>query len=82
VSIRHMDQASCRELLDQISDLIDGELEATLCAKLEVHLAECPDCRVMVDTMRKTIALYHSQAPAELPADVQERLYRVLELEE
>jgi anti-sigma factor RsiW len=80
VSTEHK-HAFCDELLGQLSDYIDGELEATLCAELEAHLAECPDCRVMVDTVRKTITLYRAQIPAELPADVEDRLYRVLKLE-
>jgi anti-sigma factor RsiW len=76
------DHTGCRELLGQLSDYIDGELEAALCAKLEAHLADCPNCRVMVDTLRRTIILYHAQAPAELPSDIQDRLYKVLKLEE
>jgi hypothetical protein len=36
----------------------------------------------MVDTVRKTITLYHSQASTELPQGVKDRLYKVLELEE
>lgn len=75
------ERGRCHELLGQLSDYIDGELEATLCAELETHLAECPNCRVMVDTVRKTITLYQSQAPTELPVEVQERLYKVLELD-
>jgi anti-sigma factor RsiW len=67
--------------LGQLSDYIDGELEAALCAELEAHLAECPNCRVMVDTVRKTITLYRSQAPTDLPVEVQERLFKVLELD-
>jgi anti-sigma factor (TIGR02949 family) len=74
-------QPACRELLGHLSDYIDGELESAICAQLEAHLAECPDCRVMVDTVRKTIILYRSQVADELPSDVRERLYRVLELE-
>jgi anti-sigma factor RsiW len=81
VAISHQD-AVCRELLGQLSDYVDGELEAALCAELEAHLAECPDCRVMVDTVRRTITLYHTQGPAELPPGVKDRLFRVLELEE
>jgi anti-sigma factor RsiW len=68
--------------LGELSGYVDGELEAALCAELEAHLAECPDCRVMVDTLRKTIVLYRSQSRADLPADVQARLYKVLELDE
>ena len=75
------EHSDCRELLGQLSDYVDGDLEAALCAELETHLAGCPNCRVMVDTLRKTITLYHVQAPTELPADVEDRLYKVLKLE-
>ena len=76
------DHSICYELLEQFSDYIDGELEPALCQELEAHLAGCPDCRIMVDTVRKTITLYHAQASAELPPDVEQRLYKVLKLDE
>lgn len=76
------ERPTCQELLGELSDYVDGELEAALCAELEAHLAGCPDCRVMVDTLRKTIVLYRRQARADLPSDVQARLYKVLKLEE
>ena len=75
------ERPTCHDLLSHLSEYIDGELEAAICAELEAHLAECPDCRVMVDTVRKTIILYRSQAATELPSDVKDRLYRVLRLE-
>lgn len=71
----------CNEFVRQLSDYIDGDLDASLCAELEVHLAECRDCRVLVDTVRKTIMLYRGEAPAALPLDVQQRLLRVLGLD-
>jgi anti-sigma factor RsiW len=78
----HSSGGPCRGLLGQLSDYIDGEMEAALCAELEAHLADCPDCRVMVDTVRKTVTLYNAQATTELPFDVQNRLYKVLKLED
>ena len=75
------DHSACQEILDHVSDYLDGELEAALCAELEAHLAGCHNCRVLVDTVRKTITLYHAQSPAELPSDVEGRLYRVLKIE-
>lgn len=75
------DHNTCQEILDHISDYVDGELEAALCAELEAHLANCHDCRVLVDTIRKTITLYHAQAGSELPSGVEDRLYRVLRID-
>lgn len=71
----------CQEMLAALSDYIDGELEARLCAEIEAHMRECPDCQVMLDTLRKTIVLYRTHSRAEMPADVQTRLHAVLELE-
>jgi anti-sigma factor RsiW len=69
-------------MLGQFSDYIDGDLEAALCAEIEAHLDECRNCQVMIDTMRKTITLYHTQSAAELPSDIEMRLYKVLNLED
>lgn len=70
----------CRDLLRLLSDYVDGELDEALCAAIEQHMAACGNCRVVVDTLRKTVMLYHalSQEPTPLPQDMQERLVRVL----
>jgi predicted anti-sigma-YlaC factor YlaD len=78
------DEARCRELLGQLNEYVDGELAAELCHDLEQHMADCPDCRVVFDTLTKTIALYHTldNTTAELPPDVEARLLRRLNLSE
>ncbi len=54
----HSDVHNCKNLLASISEFVDGDLPADLCAELEKHLAECENCRIVVNTMRKTIELY------------------------
>jgi anti-sigma factor RsiW len=76
-----MDKHECQHLLGQLSDYVDGELEQTMCEEIEHHLADCQNCRVVVDTLSKTVALYQTQGQDPLPGDVQERLYKVLNLE-
>jgi predicted anti-sigma-YlaC factor YlaD len=73
---------SCREILAPLSEYISGEAAESLCAEIEAHLSECENCRVVVDTVRKTILLYQSTAAAELPTDVRRRLYQVLDLDD
>lgn len=74
---------SCRHLLDTLSDYLDGELSAELCRELERHLSDCENCRVVVDTLRKTIELYRETvAEPQLPPDVRLRLFHRLDLEE
>jgi predicted anti-sigma-YlaC factor YlaD len=71
---------NCRDLLEPLSDYISGEAAESLCAEIEAHMAECEDCRVMVDTLRKTILLDRADKPDELPGDVRRRLYHRLDL--
>jgi predicted anti-sigma-YlaC factor YlaD len=71
----------CKEMLAALSDFIDGDLEDRLCAEIEAHMRNCPDCEAMVDTLRKTVLLYRTYGQEEVPADVQSRLYAVLDLE-
>lgn len=71
----------CREMLGALSDYIDGEIEERLCAEIEAHMQNCPDCQVMVDTLRKTVVLYRTHGQAQMPDDVRSRLYAVLELD-
>ncbi len=77
---QHKEQV-CRELKDKLSAYLDGELESALCAEIEQHLSGCDDCRVVVDTLNKTITLYRNYGQASVPPDTHERLTRVLNLE-
>jgi len=78
----HDHTPECQALLMQLGDYIDGELEAKLCAQLEQHLATCENCRIMVDTTRKTVLLYRRQSqqqPVYLSPEVSNRLWQALE---
>ena len=74
---------NCKNLLAAISDFVDGDLPADLCFELNKHLAECENCRIVVNTMRKTIELYQECEKEKcLPEDTRERLYKRLQLED
>jgi anti-sigma factor RsiW len=74
---------NCRQLLGTLSEYVDGELSEELCSVLEHHLEDCVDCRIVVDTLRKTVYLYHKTAQAEeLPSDTRKRLFKTLNIEE
>jgi anti-sigma factor RsiW len=75
------EHTECRHLLSSLSAYIDGDLEAALCAEIEAHMADCENCRIVVNTLSKTVELYTSSAPAEaLPPAVRDRLYAKLDL--
>jgi anti-sigma factor RsiW len=76
-------QHNCRDLLESLSDYVDGELSENLCAELERHLHDCDNCRIVVDTLQKTIDLYHAErVPEPLPLDVRDRLFHRLDLDD
>ncbi len=72
----------CRTILDNLSLYLDGEASEALCAEIERHLAGCTDCRVVVDTLNRTISLYHALPKDELPDSLRKRLYKTLDLEQ
>lgn len=78
----HPGNKQCRDLLDQLSEFVDGTLDKKLCDEIEAHLESCPNCTIVVDSLRKTIHLYQVTAQSEqMPEGVRERLYKHLHLE-
>ena len=71
----------CLHLLGDLSDYLDDEASSEICAEIEDHMASCEDCRVVVDTLGKTVILYQTLHQPELPEGVWHRLYKALELE-
>ncbi len=78
------EHVECQSLLGSLSEYIDGEACDEVCAEIERHLKNCENCRVVVDTLRKTVSLYQVSAddsPA-VPQDVRQRLYHCLNLDD
>jgi anti-sigma factor RsiW len=71
----------CKEVLDKLSEYVDDEARDELCRAIEEHLALCRGCRIEVDTIRKTILLYHDDGPAEMPVRVSAALESALDRE-
>jgi hypothetical protein len=78
-----MDHGTCHHLLDSLSGYVDHDLSQELCSEIERHLADCVNCRIVIDTLRKTIDLYHETIPDPLlPNDIRQRLFARLELDD
>jgi predicted anti-sigma-YlaC factor YlaD len=69
---------NCRKIVVELSNYLDEALDATLRASIERHLADCEDCRLVVDTTKKTIQIYCNAEPAPLPEDTRQRLHEAL----
>ena len=77
-----MEEKNCKSLLGSLSDYVDGTAQEEICRELEQHLADCDNCRIVVDTLKKTVYLYQSNTKADLPLAVRERLFKRLNLDE
>lgn len=74
---------NCEELLESLSEYIDGELNPELCLELEKHLAGCDNCRIVLNTTKRTIDLVHAPiVKLDVPEDVRERLFKRLNLDD
>lgn len=78
-----MSEPSCCELLGALSEYIDGDLAEELCIDLERHIQGCSNCKIVYNTLQKTIELYQQVGEHEpMPEDVRGRLYKRLDISE
>ena len=69
---------NCKSVIRELSSYLDGDLDMAVLSDLEIHLERCEDCRLIVDTTRKTIEIYCKAEPVPLPDDVRIRLHETL----
>jgi anti-sigma factor RsiW len=72
-------QFTCKHLLKELTDYLDGSLEIGIRIQLEAHLAKCPNCWVICNTTKKTIEVFKGMDPYPLPEDVKDRLMKALQ---
>ena len=65
-----MEDLSCQELVELVTDYLEGALPPEERARFDVHLAECPGCDRYVEQMRTTIALVGVSAELESRPEV------------
>jgi predicted anti-sigma-YlaC factor YlaD len=49
------DEMTCKELVELVTEYLEGTLSALDCGRFEEHLAECPGCHTYLQQMRQTI---------------------------
>ena len=77
------DHKTCLDILGQVNAYIDGELDPTLCRHLEAHIDTCADCRVVFETLKKTIELCQKNVKqATLPQNIKKRVFDVIAAED
>ncbi|MBI2114188.1 MAG: zf-HC2 domain-containing protein [candidate division NC10 bacterium] len=65
---------TCREMVDLLSDYVDGDLEPMVARQLAAHLRGCTDCTAFLRTFKGTQALVREAACEEMPEELKVRL--------
>jgi anti-sigma factor RsiW len=65
---------SCRELVELVTDHLEGALSPTDDARFEAHIAGCANCTAYVRQMRETIAVLGGLATDSLSPQAEAEL--------
>jgi predicted anti-sigma-YlaC factor YlaD len=65
---------TCRCFVAGLNDFLDGALDGATRARFDHHVADCPRCRIVCETTRKTVELYKTFLPCEVPLALESRV--------
>ena len=65
---------TCREIRQQLSAYLDGELSPEESRSVRAHVASCPACRAELESLRRTIEAVKDLPPVAAPHDLKQRI--------
>lgn len=72
----HTSELTCRELVELVTEYLEGTLPDAVRARFDAHLAECPYCQTYLEQMRQTITVLGRLNEDTIDPDVREELLR------
>jgi hypothetical protein len=69
---------SCEQVWQEVSNYLDGEVDASLQSALKDHIRQCQHCTAVVDGTRNVIQLYSDERLFQVPMGFSGRLQRRL----
>ena len=66
-----MPALSCREIVELVTDYLEGELDPDTTTALEEHLDLCPGCARYVEQIRETVATLRDVSSDNLSVETQ-----------
>jgi anti-sigma factor RsiW len=70
------EEITCRELVQLVTEYLDGALPAPEHVQFEQHLVLCTGCQNHLSQMRQTLRVLHRLPPEDLPEPVMGELLR------
>lgn len=65
---------TCRQVVELVSDYLDDELDPSLRAAVDEHLAVCPGCLEYLSQLRTTVGSLRDLGSEDLPAQLVSQL--------
>ena len=69
-----MSEMTCQELVELVTDYLEGALDEETADRFEQHLSVCPGCETYLDQMRETASLIGEIPVETLSEEMQETL--------
>lgn len=69
-----VEQLSCRELVELVTDYLEGALSDSDRQRFEAHIGLCDGCNVYLEQMRQTIELVGRLPPESVSPEAERRL--------
>jgi anti-sigma factor RsiW len=67
--VTQIDEMACNELVEVVTDYLEGTLTEKDRMRFEAHLTECPYCAQYVEQFRETISATGELTPDSIPAE-------------
>lgn len=68
---------TCREVVELVTEYLEGTLAPPERARFEAHLAVCPDCPIYLEQMRQTIRALEMLPEEPVAPEARQELLRV-----
>jgi len=72
--------STCKKLLTELSNYLDGELDAALKTEIEAHARRCPQCYIIIDSTQKTVRILKECGPYEVSPALHARIEQAVRL--
>jgi anti-sigma factor RsiW len=74
IVLRKPKPLSCRELVELVTDYLDGSLSRRDRARFDAHIAACPNCREYLEQFQETIRLTGTLRESDVSPEAEKAL--------
>jgi anti-sigma factor RsiW len=79
VNVLPAPRLTCREVVDLLTDYVEGVLSQDDRERVEAHLQTCPDCTAYVEQVRTTIGALERLREENVPGAVLDELVKAFQ---